>query len=74
MQWQNAPKTWKQSGTSLIEGVPAGTDYWRTTHYGFIRTEIRRHDTHSPSPALVRCNRYAGHRITQTSKLHKRML
>jgi uncharacterized protein len=37
MQWQNAPKTWKQSGTLLIEEVPAGTDYWRTTHYGFIR-------------------------------------
>jgi regulation of enolase protein 1 (concanavalin A-like superfamily) len=37
MQWQNAPKSWKQSGTSLIEEVPAGTDYWRTTHYGFIR-------------------------------------
>ena len=29
MQWQNAPKTWKQSGTSLIEEVPASTDYWR---------------------------------------------
>jgi regulation of enolase protein 1 (concanavalin A-like superfamily) len=37
MQWQNAPKSWKQSGTSLIEEVSAGTDYWRTTHYGFIR-------------------------------------
>jgi phosphoglycolate phosphatase-like HAD superfamily hydrolase len=29
VQWQNAPKTWKQSGTSLIEEVPASTDYWR---------------------------------------------
>lgn len=37
MKWQNAPTSWKQSGTSLMEQVPAGTDYWRTTHYGFVR-------------------------------------
>lgn len=37
MKWQNAPTSWKQSGASLIEQVPADTDYWRTTHYGFVR-------------------------------------
>ncbi len=37
MNWDNEPKTWKQDGASLLETVPAGTDYWRTTHYGFIR-------------------------------------
>ena len=37
MQWENTPKTWKQERNSLLETVPAATDYWRTTHYGFIR-------------------------------------
>lgn len=37
MKWQNPPKAWKQEGASLLETVPAGTDYWRITHYGFIR-------------------------------------
>lgn len=36
-KWENAPKSWKQTGSSLVEEVPAGTDYWRTTHYGFVR-------------------------------------
>jgi regulation of enolase protein 1 (concanavalin A-like superfamily) len=36
-QWANEPKIWKESGNSLTETVPAGTDYWRITHYGFIR-------------------------------------
>ena len=36
-RWQNEPKAWKEVGGSLIETVPAGTDYWRVTHYGFTR-------------------------------------
>lgn len=48
MEWLNAPKSWKQARTSLIEEVPAGTDYWRTTHYGFIRDSGPfRYETHS---------------------------
>ena len=37
MQWENTPKTSKQEANSLLETVPAATDYWRITHYGFIR-------------------------------------
>jgi uncharacterized protein len=37
MKWFNQPKTWKAYPDSLIMTVDPGTDYWRTTHYGFIR-------------------------------------
>jgi hypothetical protein len=35
--WQHQPPQWKETAESLTETVPAGTDYWRVTHYGFIR-------------------------------------
>ena len=35
--WQHEPGQWKESAGALTETVPAGTDYWRVTHYGFIR-------------------------------------
>ncbi len=35
--WLNEPKHWKESNGQLTETVPAGTDYWRIAHYGFIR-------------------------------------
>ncbi len=35
--WQNEPAHWRDTQDGLTETVPAGTDYWRTTHYGFIR-------------------------------------
>ncbi|HEX2918100.1 MAG TPA: DUF1349 domain-containing protein [Edaphobacter sp.] len=35
--WQHEPAKWKESAGALTETVPAGTDYWRITHYGFIR-------------------------------------
>jgi len=35
--WENAPATWHETADSLTETVPSGTDYWRVTHYGFIR-------------------------------------
>ncbi|MCU1323198.1 MAG: hypothetical protein JWM43_2847 [Acidobacteriaceae bacterium] len=35
--WQHEPAKWKESGNTLTETVPAGTDYWRIAHYGFIR-------------------------------------
>ena len=36
-QWQHEPSQWKDTEDGLTETVPAGTDYWRTTHYGFVR-------------------------------------
>jgi hypothetical protein len=35
--WQHEPAKWTEAGGVLTETVPAGTDYWRVTHYGFIR-------------------------------------
>lgn len=35
--WQHEPPHWTENAGVLTEVVPPGTDYWRTTHYGFIR-------------------------------------
>jgi regulation of enolase protein 1 (concanavalin A-like superfamily) len=35
--WLNQPSHWNETGDTLNETVPSGTDYWRVTHYGFIR-------------------------------------
>jgi regulation of enolase protein 1 (concanavalin A-like superfamily) len=35
--WEHQPVKWSESGDALTETVPSGTDYWRVTHYGFIR-------------------------------------
>lgn len=37
MLWLNEPKTWSGDDQKLTVTVAPGTDYWRTTHYGFIR-------------------------------------
>jgi len=37
MHWSNTPKQWNETGGVLTETVDPGTDYWRITHYGFIR-------------------------------------
>jgi len=36
-QWEHEPKVWQEASGRLTETVPAATDYWRVTHYGFIR-------------------------------------
>lgn len=36
-QWDNPPQTWHENTSGLTETVAPATDYWRTTHYGFIR-------------------------------------
>jgi regulation of enolase protein 1 (concanavalin A-like superfamily) len=35
--WLNPPTNWSETGDTLTETAPPGTDYWRVTHYGFIR-------------------------------------
>ena len=35
--WLNPPSHWSETGDTLTETVPSATDYWRVTHYGFIR-------------------------------------
>ncbi len=37
LAWEHEPAKWNESAGVLTETVPAGTDYWRVTHYGFIR-------------------------------------
>jgi regulation of enolase protein 1 (concanavalin A-like superfamily) len=35
--WLNTPKQWKATKNSVTVTVEPNTDYWRITHYGFIR-------------------------------------
>jgi regulation of enolase protein 1 (concanavalin A-like superfamily) len=37
MQWLNEPTEWRKSGDHLIVKTSPQTDFWRITHYGFIR-------------------------------------
>jgi len=37
MKWLNQPKKWSGDAKKLNVTVDPGTDYWRITHYGFIR-------------------------------------
>jgi uncharacterized protein len=37
MSWYNEPKKWSGNAQKLTVTVDPGTDYWRITHYGFIR-------------------------------------
>lgn len=37
MHWLNAPPQWHLNGEEIHVTVGAGTDFWRKTHYGFIR-------------------------------------
>jgi regulation of enolase protein 1 (concanavalin A-like superfamily) len=35
--WFNAPRAWRFEDGALVVDVDPGTDFWRTTHYGFVR-------------------------------------
>ncbi|WP_216841110.1 DUF1349 domain-containing protein [Acidobacterium sp. S8] len=37
MSWMNEPKQWSEHGDVMTATVEPGTDFWRVTHYGFIR-------------------------------------
>ncbi len=37
MHWYNEPKTWTSTGDAITVTVDCDTDFWRKTHYGFIR-------------------------------------
>jgi regulation of enolase protein 1 (concanavalin A-like superfamily) len=37
MQWLNQPKKWSGNAQKLNVTVDPGTDFWRVTHYDFIR-------------------------------------
>lgn len=41
MQWLNEPPQWEDSSNILVVTTRGDTDFWRITHYGFIR-----HDGH----------------------------
>ena len=37
MEWLNEPPAWEVRGETLIVTAGPQTDFWRTTHYGFVR-------------------------------------
>ncbi|MUL35390.1 DUF1349 domain-containing protein [Gloeocapsopsis dulcis] len=37
MKWLNEPAHWSSSGNQIIVNTLPKTDFWRVTHYGFIR-------------------------------------
>ena len=37
VEWLNEPPAWEARGQTLIVTVGPQTDFWRTTHYGFVR-------------------------------------
>lgn len=37
MQWLNEPPQWSQGDRQIYIKTSPKTDFWRTTHYGFIR-------------------------------------
>lgn len=37
MQWLNEPKRWQVEAGAIHVHADPGTDFWRKTHYGFIR-------------------------------------
>ena len=37
MTWLNEPRNWKQENDHLSVFADAQTDFWRKTHYGFVR-------------------------------------
>ncbi|MFZ4814291.1 MAG: DUF1349 domain-containing protein [Phototrophicaceae bacterium] len=39
MEWLNAPVQWRGDKTSLTAVADSKTDFWRTTHYDFIKDD-----------------------------------
>ena len=37
MEWLNEPPRWREQGGTLTVVTGSGTDFWRRTHYGFVR-------------------------------------
>ena len=37
MTWLNEPRNWKQENDHLFVFADTHTDFWRKTHYGFVR-------------------------------------
>src|ERR1700727_273310 len=54
--WLNRPASWSETEGTLTATVPPGTDYWRGTHYGFIRDSgpFRYHEQTGNFEAKVR--------------------
>ena len=38
-RWTREPVSTRQEGDGLVVGATEGSDYWRTTHYGFIHDD-----------------------------------
>src|SRR5258708_22266691 len=49
MQWYNEPPSWTEEGGKLTVTTGPKTDFWRKTHYGFVRDNW--HFYYLPAPA-----------------------
>jgi regulation of enolase protein 1 (concanavalin A-like superfamily) len=49
MEWLNEPPDWRDEGGTLSVTTGDKTDFWRKTHYGFLRDDG--HFRHVPAPA-----------------------
>lgn len=48
MQWLNPPPTWRTDGGRILATTADKTDFWRITHYGFIRDNGHFYHQHHP--------------------------
>ena len=39
MRWYNEPKSWAATGDKITVTADRTTDFWRKTHYGFIKDD-----------------------------------
>ncbi len=37
MEWYNEPPLWRAQGQTIEVTTATKTDFWRKTHYGFVR-------------------------------------
>lgn len=37
MEWRNEPPSWREDEGCITVTAAGGTDFWRKTHYGFVR-------------------------------------
>ena len=67
MEWLNEPPSWREEGGVLSISTGEKTDFWRTTHYGFIRDDghLRFADVKAISPPNCR---FWGHMRSSTTK------
>ena len=72
MQWHNEPPKWRSQDGRIEVSVTGGTDFWRKTHYGFIRDNghFGYIEVEGDFTAEVKVNGHAAHRQADGSFAH----